>query len=580
MFKYLKKYWLYALLAPLFMVGEVLVDLLQPQLMSTIVDEGVLGLSSGGIGNMRLILVTGLQMIGLLAVGGSCGVLSGVFANLCGQSFGNDVRKDCFQKIMSLSFQQTDRFSTGSLITRVTNDVTQVQNFVMQAIRGFVRTFMLFGGGIICMVTLDLSFGAVIGCALPVVLLIILFFIRKVSPIFAALQQKLDRVNSVVQENVAGARTVKAYVREDYEKDRFGRANGELVDTQLHILTLFSYMIPLMNILMNLVTVAILYMGSVRIQSGSLTPGSIMAAITYVSQIMHSVIMLAMIFQSISRGSASAQRLREVLDCVPAIADGTAAIPNTPKGEIEFRNVSFSYPGGSGEKVLEHISLTIHPGETLGILGATGSGKSSLVGLIPRFYDVSEGAVLLDGVDVREYPLQQLRSRIAIALQKSELFNMSIADNIRWGREQAGQAEIEAAAETAQAASFFAHQPEGYETAVSEMGASLSGGQKQRVAISRAVLKEAPVMIFDDATSALDLKTEAQLYAALGKRSSRATKIIIAQRIASVKSADRIAVIDNGRIAACANHEELMKSCAIYQDIYNSQLKKGDEPNA
>lgn len=580
MFKYLKKYWLYALLAPLFMVGEVLVDLLQPQLMSTIVDEGVLGLSSGGIGNMRLILVTGLQMIGLLAVGGSCGVLSGVFANLCGQSFGNDVRKDCFQKIMSLSFQQTDRFSTGSLITRVTNDVTQVQNFVMQAIRGFVRTFMLFGGGIICMVTLDLSFGAVIGCALPVVLLIILFFIRKVSPIFAALQQKLDRVNSVVQENVAGARTVKAYVREDYEKDRFGRANGELVDTQLHILTLFSYMIPLMNILMNLVTVAILYMGSVRIQSGSLTPGSIMAAITYVSQIMHSVIMLAMIFQSISRGSASAQRLREVLDCVPAIADGTAAIPNTPKGEIEFRNVSFSYPGGSGEKVLEHISLTIHPGETLGILGATGSGKSSLVGLIPRFYDVSEGAVLLDGVDVREYPLQQLRSRIAIALQKSELFNMSIADNIRWGREQAGQAEIEAAAETAQAASFIAHQPEGYETAVSEMGASLSGGQKQRVAISRAVLKEAPVMIFDDATSALDLKTEAQLYAALGKRSSRATKIIIAQRIASVKSADRIAVIDNGRIAACANHEELMKSCAIYQDIYNSQLKKGDEPNA
>jgi ATP-binding cassette subfamily B multidrug efflux pump len=580
LFKYLKKYWLYALLAPLFMVGEVLVDLLQPQLMSTIVDEGVLGLSSGGIGNMRLILVTGLQMIGLLAVGGSCGVLSGVFANLCGQSFGNDVRKDCFQKIMSLSFQQTDRFSTGSLITRVTNDVTQVQNFVMQAIRGFVRTFMLFGGGIICMVTLDLSFGAVIGCALPVVLLIILFFIRKVSPIFAALQQKLDRVNSVVQENVAGARTVKAYVREDYEKDRFGRANGELVDTQLHILTLFSYMIPLMNILMNLVTVAILYMGSVRIQSGSLTPGSIMAAITYVSQIMHSVIMLAMIFQSISRGSASAQRLREVLDCVPAIADGTAAIPNTPKGEIEFRNVSFSYPGGSGEKVLEHISLTIHPGETLGILGATGSGKSSLVGLIPRFYDVSEGAVLLDGVDVREYPLQQLRSRIAIALQKSELFNMSIADNIRWGREQAGQAEIEAAAETAQAASFIAHQPEGYETAVSEMGASLSGGQKQRVAISRAVLKEAPVMIFDDATSALDLKTEAQLYAALGKRSSRATKIIIAQRIASVKSADRIAVIDNGRIAACANHEELMKSCAIYQDIYNSQLKKGDEPNA
>ena len=580
MFQYLKKYWLFALLAPLFMIGEVIGDLLQPQLMSTIVDEGVLGLSNGGTGNMQLILTTGLKMIGLLAIGGSCGVLSGVFANLCGQSFGNDVRKDCFKKIMSLSFQQTDRFSTGSLITRVTNDVTQVQNFVMQAIRMFVRTFMLFGGGIVCMISLDLSFGALIGCALPVVGLIVFFFIRKVSPIFGALQKKLDHVNSVVQENVSGARTVKAYVREEYEKERFGRANGELVDTQMRILTLFSYMIPLMSILMNLITVAILYVGSIRIQSGGLTPGSIMAAITYVSQIMHSVVMLAMIFQSISRGAASARRLQEVLDCEPAILDGDASLPQRPMGEIEFRDVSFAYPGGSGEKVLEHVNLTIHPGETLGILGATGSGKSSLVQLIPRFYDVSEGAVLVDGVDVRDYPLQALRERVAIALQKSELFNMSIADNIRWGGSNAPQQEVEKAAGVAQAAGFIAHQPEGYETLVAEMGSSLSGGQKQRVAISRAVLKNAPILIFDDATSALDLKTEAQLYAALGERSGGATKIIIAQRIASVKNAGRIAVIDGGRIVACDSHERLMRECAIYQDIYNSQLRREDEPNA
>jgi ATP-binding cassette subfamily B multidrug efflux pump len=579
--KYLKKYWVYALLAPLFMVGEVVADLLQPQLMSTIVDEGVLGLSSGGTGNLRLILITGLQMIGLLALGGSCGVLSGVFANFCGQHFGNDIRKDCFRRVMALSFQQTDRFSTGSLITRVTNDVTQVQNLVMQAIRGFVRTFMLFAGGIFCMVALDLSFGVVIACALPFVLGLMLFFIAKANPIFGKLQQKLDQVNSVVQENVSGARTVKAYVREEYEKERFGRANGELVDTQLRVLVLFSYMMPLMNILMNLAVVAILYMGSIRVQSGGLTPGSIMAAVTYVSQILHSVIMLAGIFQTVSRGAASARRLREVLDCEPALADGaTVPSPAGPVGKIEFRDVSFAYPGGSGERVLEHINLTIHAGETFGILGATGSGKSTLVQLIPRFYDAAEGVVLLDGVDVREYPLKELRGRVAIALQKSELFNMSIAENIRWGREGAGPEEIERAASVAQAADFIARQPDGYETAVSEMGASLSGGQKQRVAISRAILKDARVLIFDDATSALDLKTEAQLYAALRTSHGAATKIIIAQRIASVRSADRIAVIDNGRLAACGSHDELMAGCPIYQDIYNSQLRKGDETDA
>lgn len=573
---YLKKYWAAAVLAPLFMVGEVTMDLLQPQFMSKIVDEGVLGLSSSGVGDMQLVLRTGLEMIGLVALGGVCGVLSGVFANLCGQQFGNDVRKDCFRNIMAFSFEQTDRFSTGSLVTRVTNDITQVQNLVMQCVRSFVRTFMLFAGGIFCMTTLNLRFGVVVACALPFVIGCVIFFIGKANPLFIQLQKKLDAVNHVMQENVTGSRVVKAYVREDYERERFGKTNQELVDTQLHVLVLFSYMMPIMNIIMNLVIVLIIYVGSIQVRQGSLTPGSIMAAITYVSQILNSVLSLVNIFQTISRGGASAERLREVLACTPAIADGEGGVLPVC-GKVEFRSVSFSYPGGNGEKVLEDVNLVIHPGETIGILGATGSGKSSLVQLIPRFYDASEGQVLVDDVDVKEYQLKDLRSRVAIALQKSELFSVSIRENIGWGKAGAEISEIEQAAEIAQAAEFIGSKSEGYDTLVAEKGMSLSGGQKQRIAISRAVLKPAEIMIFDDATSALDLKTEANLYAALRRKRKNITKIIIAQRVASVRNADRIVVIDNGRIAACDSHENLMRTSAIYQDIYNSQLKTGGE---
>lgn len=578
---YLKKYWIAVILAPLFMMGEVTMDLLQPRFMSTIVDEGVLGLSNGGIGDMELVLRTGLEMIGLVALGGICGVLAGVFANLCGQRFGNDVRKDCFRNIMAFSFEQTDQFSTGSLITRVTNDITQVQNLVMQCVRGFVRTFMLFAGGIFCMTTLNLRFGVVVACALPFVIGCVVFFIGKANPLFKQLQKKLDAMNHVMQENVTGARVVKAYVREDYERERFGQTNQELVDTQLHVLVLFSYMMPIMNIIMNLVIVLVIYVGSIQVQQGSLTPGSIMAAITYISQILHSVLMLVNIFQTVSRGAASAERLREVLACTSSITDGDGKTEGKLPGggKVEFRNVSFAYPGGNGEKVLEQVNLVIHPGETIGILGATGSGKSSLVQLIPRFYDATEGQVLVDDVDVKEYQLKDLRSRVAIALQKSELFSVSIRENIGWGKTGAKDEEIEQAAQIAQAAEFIERKSEGYDTLVAEKGMSLSGGQKQRIAISRAVLKLAEIMIFDDATSALDLKTEADLYGALRQRRKNVTKIIIAQRIASVRNADRIAVIDNGRIAACDSHENLMQTSAIYRDIYNSQLKTGGDLN-
>lgn len=581
MLRYLKKYWFFGLLAPLFMIGEASMDLLQPQLMRTIVDEGVLGLGNGGVGDLELVIHTGLRMIAFVALGGFFGVMCGVFANLCSQNFGNDMRKDAFRKIMSLSFQQTDKFSTGSLITRVTNDITQIQNLVAQCIRGFVRNIMLMGGGIICMMSMDLSFGAVVACAFPLLLICVVFFISRVNPLFSILQKKLDRVNSVMQENVAGSRVVKAYVREDYEKKRFGDANDDLVGTQLRILTIFSYMTPVMNIMLNLAVVAVIRIGAFRVEEGAVTPGDVMAAITYLSQILNGVMMFAMIFQTISRGMASYRRVQEVLDCKPAISDGSGAgvseSGSSSGGRIEFRDVSFAYPGGSGEKVLEHINLTIEPGETLAVLGATGSGKSSLVNLIPRFYDVTEGEILVDNVNVKDYPLDMLREKIAIALQKSELFSATIGENLLWGNPEASNEELAQAAEDAQAAEFIHSRPEGFDTMVAEKGMSLSGGQKQRLSISRALLKRAGILIFDDATSALDLKTEADLYDALRTRYRGVTKIVIAQRIASVKGADRIAVIDNGNLVACAPHEELMKTCEIYQDIYRSQLKAEKE---
>lgn len=586
MFKYLKKYWLFAVLAPLFMFGEAGMDLLQPKLMATIVDEGVLGLSNGGTGSVSIVINTGLKMIGLVIVGGFCGVMSGVFANLCSQNFGNDVRKAAFAKIMSFSFEQTDDFSTGSLITRVTNDVTQLQNLVTQCIRGFIRTFILFGGGIVCMLTLDMSFGTVVACALPPIIICVVYFISKANPIFTVLQNRLDKMNSVMQENVSGARVVKAYVREDFEKKRFGASNEELVRTQLDVLLLFSYMTPIMNIILNISIVAIIKVGAVRVDAGSVTPGDVMAAITYISQILNAVMRMTMIFQTISRGVASGKRINEVLMTEPEIKDGSyesvSASENkgsesgTGKvhGKVEFRDVSFAYPGAGDGNVITHFNLTINPGETIGILGATGCGKSSLVNLIPRFYDVTEGSVLVDDVDVREYKLDDLRSRISIALQKSEIFSTTIRENIDWGKPGASDEEIRHAADVAQALEFIDSKDEGLDTQVTQGGHSLSGGQKQRVAISRAVLKNAEILIFDDTTSALDLKTEARLYTKLRAEYPDMTKIIIAQRIASVKDADRIAVIENGGLAACGGHEELLRDSEIYRDIYDSQLKQ------
>ncbi|MCM1568202.1 MAG: ABC transporter ATP-binding protein/permease [Roseburia sp.] len=567
------------------MIVEAGMDLLQPRLMGMIVDEGVLGLSNGKVGDLRLIITTGLQMIICVLIGCLGGILSGVFANLCSQNFGNDIRKDSFQKIMSLSFGQTDQFTAGSLITRVTNDVTQLQNLVTQCVRGFVRTFLLFAGGIASMMLLNLSFGVTVACAMPLVLACIIYFLTKANPKFSVLQERLDIVNNVMQENVSGSRVVKAYVREDYEQERFKAANDALIGTQLDVLLLLSYMTPIMNIILNITIVVVIKLGAVQVQAGGVTPGNVMAAITYTTQILNAVMRMSMIFQTLSRGAASAKRINEILICEPAIHDGKYDISvidskSLPRGKVVFQNVSFAYPGMRGEKILDDISLTIEPGETFAILGATGCGKSSLVNLIPRLYDVTQGSVLVDDMDVRDYEVSALRRKIAIALQKSEIFNTTIEENIRWGKMDATDAELEQAAKTAQAWEFICQKPEGMQTLVSQGGHSLSGGQKQRLAISRAVVKDAEILIFDDATSALDLKTEAKLYAALDKDYKDVTKIIIAQRIASVKNADRIAVLENGKIAACGTHDALMESSSIYRDIYYSQLKDSPERSA
>lgn len=593
MWKYIKPHLPYAVIAGLFMFGEVLMDLIQPGIMSRIVDDGVLGLNNGGTGNLNLIWRLGIQMIGLVLFGGMCGSLNNVFVHMSAQNVGNDMRKDCFRRVMQFSFPQLDEFGTGSLVTRVTNDITQVQNFVAQFVRGMIRTLMLTFGSMFCIFRLNRDFGLVTLCAFPFIAGCLAFCLSKANPLFSRLQAQLDSINGILQEDIAGIRTMKACVREVYEKVRFGKANDELIKTQLKVLVIFAFMNPVVNAMMYIVVAVILLIGSYENGSGGATPGNIMAAVTYTTQLLNGILMLNMLFQNISRGFASWKRVKVILNSEPELKDGAfrgdteagsgefgnrnaGNAESGKKGEIEFRDVSFSYPR-SGQTVLEHLNLTIHPGEKVAILGATGCGKTSLVNLIPRFYDVTDGAVLVDGVDVREYNQKALREKVAVVLQKSELFSASIEENIAWGNPDASSESVKAAAITAQADSFIDSTSEGYGTMVAERGMSLSGGQKQRISIARAILKPAEILILDDSTSALDLKTESDFYSALQEFSPKSTKIIIAQRIASVRGADRIIVLENGRILDSGTHEELLKSCGAYQEIYRSQMGEEDE---
>ena len=565
--KYLKPYWLLALLSPLFLAGEVIANLFQPKLMSTIVDDGVLGM------NMDVIISTGIKMFLIVLLGAVLGLTSNYFGTKASQSFGNDLRIAVFDRVMHLSPQQTDLFTTGSLVTRLTNDVTMIQDMVGMFLRMFVRAPINFIGGIIMMLQLNVSFGLVLACSMPLQIILVFTVLKKARPLFSVVQKKLDKVNSVVQENVSGARVVKAYVREDYEGDRFNEANVDLMETNLRVQRIMAKMGPLMSIIMNLSVIAIIYLGGWQIEAQKMQVGQVMAAVNYVTQILMSLMMVSMMFQSISRAAASAQRINEVMDTIPVLQDGGVSEDNG-MGSVEFKNVSFHYPNHEGRPVLEDVSFTVNPGETVAILGATGSGKTSLVNLIPRFYDSVDGDVFVDGINVKDYDLVTLRKKVSYILQKSELFSGTIASNIGWGKNDATLDEIKAAAEIAQAAEFIDTFNNGYYTEVDEKGTSLSGGQKQRVAIARAIVKKPSIMIFDDSTSALDLSTEAKLQKALRENLSDVTVIMIAQRVQSVLHADRILVLDKGRIAASGTHEELLATSDIYQDIYRSQVRE------
>ena len=574
--RYLKPYWVFALLCPLAMILEVSMDLLQPTLMSDIVDNGILG-NAAADENLRYVLITGLKMLVFSLIGCFGGIASAAFGTAAAQKMGNDLRKDAFAKVMHMSFQQTDKFTTGSLVTRLTNDITAIQEFVAMSLRMFVRTGMQFIGGIAVILTLNVNFGIVLVISLPVQLIAVAIIMKKASPLFSIVQSRLDKVNSVVQENVSGARVVKAFTREEYEINRFDNANTDLMTTNLKVQKLLATLNPILMIIMNASVIAIIMIGGFQVEAKAMQVGEVMAAVTYITQILMSVMMVGMMFQQVSRSAASMKRVNEVLSTNPVISDGNKSADSDNSGTVEFRNVGFSYPGSSGKPVLSGIDLKAGKGQMIAILGSTGCGKTSLVNLVPRFYDATNGDVLVDGVNVKDYDVDTLRSKIGVVLQKSELFSGTVAENIRWGCETATDEEVKTAAKIAQAEEFIDGFNDGYDTMISEKGASLSGGQKQRMAIARAIIEKPEILIFDDSTSALDLSTEAKLHKALRENLSGVTVIMIAQRIASVMRADKIAVLENGSICAFGTHKELMESSSVYRDIYYSQMKQGEE---
>ena len=595
-FRYLKPYALLAIISPLLMIGEVMADLFLPKLMTVIVDYGInaagdvseselgstvmrLLYGEGTYSSMQVIITFGVLMLLVVLVGGFFGVFCAYTAAKASQSLGDDLRRDAYKKVMSLSIEQTDKFTTGSLVTRMTNDVTMIIEFTEMLLRMLVRSPMFFIGGTVMLCTLDVKFGFVLLCALPIMALMLTFVLTRAVPIFSKIQQKLDRVNSVVQENVTGARVVKAYVREDHEFERFKTANGELRDTNMKVQKMMAIMHPVLTVVMNAAIIAVILIGGLDIANvagSEMSAGTIMAAVTYVTQVIMSIMMVTMLFTSVSRAMASVKRVNEVLGADPVIISGDK-VGESDEIAVSFRNVSFRYPSATGRPVLHDINIDIKKGETFAIIGATGSGKTSLVNMILRFYDATEGEVYVNGIPVKEYDLAALRSSISYVMQKSELFSGTIAENIRWGKPDATDEEVRAAARIAQAEDFVNSFSEGFNDYIAEKGASLSGGQKQRMSIARAIVRRPEMIILDDATSALDLATEARLRKALREELSGSTVIMIAQRIASVKEADRIAVIENGTIKDCGSHDELMRTSETYRDIYNSQMKGADE---
>ena len=557
------------ILGPLMMVTEVLGEILLPKFMSMIINHGVAQKDGGYILKMGFVMaITSF----LMAAGG---ILGAYFAAKASISFTSDLRRDLFARVQQFSFKNIDTFSTGSLVTRLTNDIQQVQNLIMMGLRMMLRAPGMFLGALVMAFWMNAELAAVILVVIPLLTAAIVWILRTAYPRFTAMQKALDTLNSGIQEVLTNVRVVKSFVREDYEEKRFADTNRELKEAGLRALKIVIATMPVMMFAMNVTTLAGVWFGGNLIIGGRMAVGDLTAFTTYIVQILMSLMMLSMVFLQSSRAMASIRRIDEVLDEPIDLSDENASQKDrkVEKGRVEFKDVSFSYREG-GEPVLSHISLTAEPGETIGILGATGSGKTSLVQLIPRLYDVTEGSVRVDGIDVREYSLKNLRDGVGMVLQKNVLFSGTIEENLRWGDETATEEEVRRAAVYAQADSFVNSFAEGYKTEMGQGGVNVSGGQKQRLCIARALLKKPKILILDDSTSAVDTATEAAIRTAFREDLKDTTKFIIAQRLSSLEYADRILVLEDGRIIGEGTQEKLLASCEAYREIYETQYGK------
>lgn len=569
LFRYLRPHWAAALLAPLLMLLEVAMDLLQPILMASIIDQGVMQNDTAHI------LHTGLIMLGAAAIGLLGGLGCTIYSSIASQRFGADLRRDLFLKVQTLSFRNLDDVSTGSLITRLTSDIVQIQTMVQMLLRIFVRSPLLAIGSMIMAMIISPKLAIILAIAVPLLFVVMFFLIRATLPLFATVQKKLDKVNTVLKENFAGIRVSKAFVRAGYEKDRFHQANTDFTQVSVKTQRIVALNMPILTMILNISIVVVLWLGGKNAIDGSFEVGSLVAFINYVTQVLFSVSSVAMMLVRISTAKVSADRIQEVMHTESEIANADHPAINAYKqGEIEFDQVTFSYKPGIQKPVLHHVSFKVRPGQTVAIMGATGSGKTSLVSLLPRLYDVTSGRIFIDGTDVRQFDLSALRERIGIVLQESILFTGTIRDNIRYGKADASDEEVIAAAKAAQAHEFISSMPEGYDTMLGQRGVNLSGGQKQRISIARALLLRPAILILDDSTSAIDMGTESRLQKELARLMNGRTCLMIAQRISSVIDADRILVLDDGKLVAEGTHSELLASCELYQDIYQSQFGK------
>lgn len=568
--EYIKPYKKLAILAPILMLLEVAAELSMPKIMTFMINQGV------GTGNTALIAKTGISMLVIAIIG----IIGGIGCLICSatvsQRTGTDLRKVAFEKIQEFSFHNIDTFSTPSLITRLTNDITQIQLVIMMCLRMMVRSPLLCIGSIIMAFSINVKIATMFLGVVLLLAIAVVIILKAAMPKFKMVQEKLDKVNTVMRECLAGIRVVKAFVRNEYEMEKFSDVNEDYKNTTVSAFKIMLLMSPVMMILVNGTIIAILWFGGLQAQAGTMHVEEIMACITYLMQMMMSMMMLAMNFMFISRAKISTDRLSEILDTVVDIAD--PAEPKKPAiaaGRVEYKNVSYRYKMGSGDPVLEDVSFIAEPGQTIGILGETGSGKSTLVNLLPRLYDVTEGQILLDGVDVRDYAIKDLRRKVAVVLQETILFSGTIRDNIKWGKPDATEEEIIAAAKAAQAHDFIMELPDKYDTELGQRGVNVSGGQKQRISIARALIQNPNIIIFDDSTSAVDSLTEKNIRQAMKESHSGCTKFIIAQRISSVRDADKILVLSGGKIVAEGNHKYLMETNKDYQEILASQMKKG-----